>query len=99
MRLSKTHFKLKKQKEKQKNRMNYAHCKGIGCPLKNSCERNKYFRNSIASFEKYDGNASFIPPMFILNKEENKISCDFFIGEEGSSLLKKFKQSLLDIEK
>lgn len=78
--------------------MNQAHCKGNGCPLKDSCERNRYFRNSVNTFEKYEGNASFISPMFYLN-EDKKIECDFFIGEQGSSLLKKFKESLLEFKK
>ncbi len=67
--------------------MNFAHCKGTGCPLKENCKRNEHFRNS--GIEFYKGNSSFIPEMF--NIDKGKPECGMFIGDEGSLLLMQLK--------
>lgn len=76
--------------------MNYSiapHCDGIGCPLKDKCKRNEYFRKTGNSgIKRYDVNNSFIAHPFII--DNGMFKCEMFVGDPSEMLLVQVKTIL-----
>lgn len=66
------------------------HCDGIGCPLKDKCKRNEYFRKTgNYGIKRYDINNSFIAHPYKINK--GKFECDMFLGKPTDYFLAELK--------
>ena len=67
------------------------HCSGEGCPIKDKCKRNDYFRKN--GFKKYGKNTSFIKPPFKIDR--GKFTCDLFWGDAADLLFQQLTGIML----
>lgn len=66
------------------------HCQGIGCPIKDKCKRNDYFKKN--SLKKYEMFSSFIDTPFTI--KSGKFNCEMYLGNKSDYLFDQLKSIL-----